>query len=70
MIICRSQAEIERMRVANQLVAEVLAALEAAVAPGVTTGDLTASPSGWFAKVAQSRRSRAIVGIPRRCVRR
>ena len=40
MIICRSQAEIERMRVANQLVAEVLAALEAAVAPGVTTGDL------------------------------
>ena len=28
------------MRVANQLVAEVLAALEAAVAPGVTTGDL------------------------------
>jgi methionyl aminopeptidase len=39
-IICRSDAEIERMRVANQLVAEVLAALEAAVAPGVTTADL------------------------------
>jgi methionyl aminopeptidase len=39
-IICRSDAEIERMRVANQLVADVLAALEAAVAPGVTTADL------------------------------
>ena len=40
MIICRSQAEIERMRVANQLVAEVLAELESMVAPGVTTADL------------------------------
>jgi methionyl aminopeptidase len=39
-IICRSQAEIERMRVANQLVADVLGELEAAVAPGVTTLDL------------------------------
>jgi methionyl aminopeptidase len=39
-IVCRSQAEIERMRVANQLVAEVLVELEAAVAPGVTTADL------------------------------
>jgi methionyl aminopeptidase len=41
-IVCRSQAEIERMRVANQLVAEVLVELEAAVAPGVTTADLDA----------------------------
>ena len=40
MIICRSSAEIERMRVANQFVAAVLAELEAAVAPGVTTLDL------------------------------
>ena len=40
MIICRSAAEIERMRVANQFVAEVLAKLEAAVAPGVSTADL------------------------------
>jgi methionyl aminopeptidase len=39
-IICRSSAEIERMRVANQFVAAVLAELEAAVAPGVTTLDL------------------------------
>ena len=40
MITCRSDAEIERMRVANQLVAGVLAALEQAVEPGVTTLDL------------------------------
>jgi len=40
MIVCRSQAEIERMRVANRLVAEVLAELESMVAPGVTTADL------------------------------
>jgi methionyl aminopeptidase len=39
-IVCRSQAEIARMRVANQLVADVLAELEAEVAPGVTTADL------------------------------
>jgi methionyl aminopeptidase len=40
MIACRSAAEIERMRAANQFVAEVLAELEAAAAPGVTTADL------------------------------
>lgn len=40
MIVCLSAAEIERMRAANQLVAGVLAQLEAAVAPGVTTMDL------------------------------
>lgn len=40
MIVCRSAAELDRMRAANQLVASVLAALEAAVAPGVTTEDL------------------------------
>jgi methionyl aminopeptidase len=39
-IICRSDAEIDRMRVANQLVADVLAVLEQAIEPGVTTLDL------------------------------
>jgi methionyl aminopeptidase len=39
-IVCRSAAEIERLRRANQFVAEVLQQLEAAVAPGVTTADL------------------------------
>jgi len=39
-IICRSSAEIARLRTAAQFVAEVLAELEVAVAPGVTTADL------------------------------
>ena len=40
MIVCKSAAEIERMRAANVLVADVLAELAAMVAPGVTTADL------------------------------
>ena len=42
MIVCKSPAEIERMRVANALVADVLAELGSMVAPGVTTGELDA----------------------------
>lgn len=42
MIVCKSPAEIERMRAANALVADVLAQLAATVAPGVTTADLDA----------------------------
>ena len=40
MIVCRSEAEIGRMLSANQLVADVLARLEATVAEGVSTMDL------------------------------
>jgi len=39
-IVCRSAAEIGKLRAANRFVAQVLAELEAAVAPGVTTADL------------------------------
>jgi methionyl aminopeptidase len=39
-IVCKSPAEIERMRAANLLVANVLADLADLVAPGVTTADL------------------------------
>jgi len=42
-IVCKSAAEIERMRSANVLVADVLAELAAMVAPGVTTTDLDAA---------------------------
>ena len=42
MIVCKSPAELERMRAANTLVADVLAVLEGMVAPGVTTADLDA----------------------------
>jgi methionyl aminopeptidase len=41
-IVCKSPAELERMRAANALVADVLAELAATVAPGVTTKDLDA----------------------------
>ncbi len=43
MIVCKSPAEIERMRTANALVADVLAELARMVAPGVTTADLDAA---------------------------
>jgi methionyl aminopeptidase len=39
-IVCKSPAEIERMREANALVADVLAQLAGTVKPGVTTQDL------------------------------
>jgi methionyl aminopeptidase len=42
MIICKSAAELERMKAANQVVAETLQALREAVVPGVTTGELDA----------------------------
>jgi methionyl aminopeptidase len=42
MIVCRSRAEIELMRAANQLVARVLREVADAVAPGVTTRELDA----------------------------
>jgi methionyl aminopeptidase len=41
-IVCRSIAELERMREAGRLVGEVLTELSAAVVPGVSTADLDA----------------------------
>ena len=43
MIVCRSAAELERMRDAGRLVGEVLTELTAMVAPGITTADLDAA---------------------------
>jgi methionyl aminopeptidase len=40
MIVCRSQAEVEKLRRVNQLVAEILAELRSMVKPGITTLDL------------------------------
>ncbi|HWK11347.1 MAG TPA: type I methionyl aminopeptidase [Vicinamibacterales bacterium] len=42
MIVCKSPAEIEKMRAANQLVARILDDLAALVQPGVSTADLDA----------------------------
>jgi methionyl aminopeptidase len=41
-IVCRSAAELRRLREANQLVGQVLQLLRKAVAPGVTTAHLDA----------------------------
>jgi methionyl aminopeptidase len=41
-IVCRSSAELAKMREAGRLVGEVLTRLSAAVAPGVTTAELDA----------------------------
>src|SRR5213593_1899205 len=40
MIVCRSRAEIDRLRRVNQLVAQVLAELRQMAVPGVTTADI------------------------------
>ena len=40
MIVCRSQAEIEKLRRVNQLVGAILAELRRMVSPGVTTQDI------------------------------
>ena len=40
MIVCKSPAEVEKMRAANRLVADVLGELQALVKPGVMTHDL------------------------------
>ncbi len=40
MIVCKSPAEIERMRAASEVVAAVLSDLSGAMAPGVSTGEL------------------------------
>jgi methionyl aminopeptidase len=41
-IVCRSQAEIAKLRRVNQLVARILAELRQMVKPGITTADLDA----------------------------
>ena len=46
MIICRTAAELEKMRAAGRLVGQVLTELSAKVAPGVTTADLDAIAEG------------------------
>jgi methionyl aminopeptidase len=45
-IVCKSPAELERMRAANTLVADVLVELRDMVAPGVTTADLDGFAEG------------------------
>jgi methionyl aminopeptidase len=81
-IVCKSPAEIERMRAANELVADVLAELGAMVEPGVSTADLDraaearvraggAEPAfkgyrGFPATLCTSVNSQVVHGIPSR----
>ncbi len=43
MIVCRSKAEVEKLRRVNQLVARILAALRQMAGPGVTTKEIDAA---------------------------
>ena len=70
MIVCKSPAEIEKMRAANQLVAQVLEDLAAMVAPGVSTADLDAVAEAKVRAAGAEPASKAIADIPRRSVRR
>jgi methionyl aminopeptidase len=79
-IVCRSAAELDRMREAGRLVGEVLTELASLVAPGVTTADLDevaekrirragASPAfkgyhGYPATICASINEEVIHGIP------
>ena len=64
MIVCRSAAELERMREAGRLVGEVLTALAAAVAPGVTTGDLDALAEARILKAGATPAFKGYHGYP------
>ncbi len=65
MISLKSAREIEIMRRANIIVAEVLQALKERVAPGVTTLDLDAVAEELTLKKRRFRRSRVITSRAR-----
>ena len=64
MIICRSVAELERMRDAGRLVAEVLAELAAHVTPGATTADLDRLAEKRIAKAGATAAFKGYHGYP------
>lgn len=82
MIVCKSPAEIEKMRAASQLVARILDELAAMVEPGVSTADLDAAAEqkvraagaepafkgyrGYPATLCASANEQVIHGIPNR----
>ena len=82
MIVCKSPAEIEKMRAASQLVARILDELAAMVVPGVSTADLDAAAEqrvraagaepafkgyrGYPATLCASANEQVIHGIPNR----
>jgi methionyl aminopeptidase len=81
-IVCKSPAELEKMRAASQLVAQVLDELAAMVEPGISTADLDAAAErkvraagaepafkgyrGYPATLCASANQQVIHGIPNR----
>jgi methionyl aminopeptidase len=63
-IVCRSAAELERMREAGRLVGEVLTELAAAVAPGVSTADLDALAEKRIAEAGATAAFKGYHGYP------
>ena len=64
MIVCRSAAELERMRDAGRLVGEVLTELASRVAPGVTTADLDALAEARIARAGATPAFKGYHGYP------
>ncbi len=69
-IVCKSQAEIEKMRRSGHIVRQVLDELRKVVAPGVTTMDLEKTAAAKIKELGQSRLSRDITAIPAYCALR
>jgi len=63
-IVCRSAAELERMRDAGRLVGEVLTELAAHVEPGITTADLDAMAEKRIAQAGASAAFKGYHGYP------
>jgi methionyl aminopeptidase len=63
-IICRSTAELDKMREAGRLVGEVLTELAAHVAPGVTTADLDAMAEARITKAGATPAFKGYHGYP------
>ena len=64
MIVCRSSAELERMREAGRLVGEVLTELAAYIVPGVTTADLDALAEQRIAQAGATAAFKGYHGYP------
>ena len=64
MIVCRSAAELERMRAPGRLVGEVLTELASRVAPGVTTADLDALAEARIARAGATPAFKGYHGYP------
>ncbi len=64
MIVCKSPSEIEKMRAAAQLVAQILDELAAMVAPGVSTADLDAAAEAAVRKAGAEPAFKGYRGYP------